>query len=59
MHDLYDHKFYNGNIEEKLRETPLGRLATTEDTAKLCLFLLSDEASFITGENICINGGRM
>lgn len=46
-------------IEEKLRETPLGRLATTEDTAKLCLFLLSDEASFITGENICINGGRM
>lgn len=21
MHDLYDHKFYNGNIEEKLRET--------------------------------------
>ncbi len=46
-------------IEEKLKETPLGRLATTEDTAKLCLFLLSDDASFITGENICINGGRM
>ena len=46
-------------IEEKLRETPLGRLATTEDTAKLCLFLLSDDASFITGENICVNGGRM
>lgn len=46
-------------IDEKLRETPLGRLATTQDTAKLCLFLLSDEASFITGENICINGGRM
>ncbi len=46
-------------IEEKLIETPLGRLAKTEDTAKLCLFLLSGEASFITGENICINGGRM
>ena len=27
-------------IDEKLRETPLGRLATPEDTAKLCLFLL-------------------
>ncbi len=46
-------------IDEKLKETPLGRLATTEDTAKLCLFLLSEDASFITGENICINGGRM
>lgn len=46
-------------IEEKLKETPLGRLATTLDTAKLCLFLLSDDSSFITGENICINGGRM
>lgn len=45
-------------INKKLAETPLNRLATPEDTAKLCLFLLSDEASFITGENICINGGR-
>ncbi len=46
-------------INEKLANTPLGRLATPEDTAKLCLFLLSDDASFITGENIWINGGRI
>ncbi len=46
-------------IEQKLKDTPLGRLATPEDTAKLCLFLLSDNASFITGENIWINGGRI
>ena len=46
-------------IEQKLKDTPLGRFATPEDTAKLCLFLLSDEASFITGENIWINGGRI
>lgn len=46
-------------IDQKLKETPLGRFATTEDTAKLCLFLLSDDASFITGENIWINGGRL
>ena len=37
----------------------LGRLATTEDTAKLCLFLLSDDAGYISGENISINGGRI
>ena len=46
-------------IDEKLKDTPLGRFATPEDTAKLCLFLLSDESSFITGENIWINGGRI
>lgn len=46
-------------IEQKLKDTPLGRFATPEDTAKLCLFLLSDDASFITGENIWINGGRL
>lgn len=45
-------------IDEKLKETPLGRFATPEDTAKLCLFLLSSDASFITGENIWLNGGR-
>lgn len=44
-------------IDQKLKETPLGRFATHEDTAKLCLFLLSDDSSFITGENIWINGG--
>lgn len=36
-------------INQKLSETPLGRFATPEDTAKLCLFLLSDDSSFITG----------
>lgn len=45
-------------IDQKLSETPLGRFATPEDTAKLCLFLLSENSSFITGENIWINGGR-
>ena len=45
-------------IDQKLKDTPLGRFATPEDTAKLCLFLLSDDASFITGEIININGGR-
>lgn len=46
-------------IDEKLKETPLGRFASPEDTAKLCIFLLLDDSSFITGENISINGGRL
>lgn len=46
-------------IDQKLKNTPLGRFATPEDTAKLCVFLLSNDASFITGENIWLNGGRI
>ncbi|MBM3957401.1 MAG: SDR family oxidoreductase [Gemmatimonadetes bacterium] len=36
---------------------PLGRLATTEEIAKAALFLASDEASFITGVILPVDGG--
>jgi len=36
---------------------PLGRLGTTEDLANMVAFLASDEASFITGQSINVNGG--
>ncbi|MCI7702177.1 MAG: SDR family oxidoreductase [Tenericutes bacterium] len=48
----------NTKANQKLSETPLGRFATPADTAKLCLFLLSDDSNFITEEKISINGGR-
>ena len=38
-------------------EYPLGRLGTTGDLAEVIAFLLSEEASFITGELIHIDGG--
>ena len=38
---------------------PLGRVGTTEDMANACLFLLSDQASFITGTELLVDGGRM
>jgi NAD(P)-dependent dehydrogenase (short-subunit alcohol dehydrogenase family) len=38
---------------------PLGRVGTTEDMANACLFLLSDRASFITGTELLVDGGRM
>lgn len=38
-------------------ETPLCRLGTPEDIAKAVLFLASEEASFITGQVIGVNGG--
>ena len=38
---------------------PLGRVGTTRDMASACLFLLSDAASFITGTELLVDGGRM
>ena len=36
---------------------PAGRVGNPSDVAALALFLCSDKAGFITGENICIDGG--
>lgn len=36
---------------------PLGRMATSEEIGEVCAFLASDEASFITGQAICPDGG--
>jgi 3-oxoacyl-[acyl-carrier protein] reductase len=38
-------------------QTPLGRNGTAEDVAKVVLFLASEDAAFITGEYIAVNGG--
>ena len=37
--------------------TPLKRFADTQDIAKAALFLASDDASFITGEGLTVDGG--
>ena len=38
-------------------QQPAGRVGKPEDIAEMALFLCSDKAGFITGENICIDGG--
>ena len=35
----------------------LGRLGETDDIAQVVLFLVSDEARWITGQDIAVNGG--
>jgi NAD(P)-dependent dehydrogenase (short-subunit alcohol dehydrogenase family) len=40
-----------------IRQTPLARLGEPEDIARSAAFLLSDEAAFITGQCLCVDGG--
>ena len=42
-----------------LSRTPLGRIGTPEEVAAVAAFLASDEASYITGEIIYVDGGRL
>ena len=47
-----------GKRAERMDRTPLKRLGRSEDVAYGVLFLASDEASFMTGSELVIDGGR-
>lgn len=44
---------------EMLKRVPLGRNGTALDVAKACLFLASDDASYITGSELHVDGGLL
>ncbi|MEW5956737.1 MAG: 3-oxoacyl-[acyl-carrier-protein] reductase [Chloroflexota bacterium] len=44
-------------IKATIEHTPLGRLGMIEDVASAAVFLASDEASFITGQVLSVDGG--
>ncbi|HBW36961.1 3-oxoacyl-[acyl-carrier-protein] reductase [Desulfosporosinus sp. BICA1-9] len=46
-----------GMQSDILRGIPLGRMGKPEDVAKVVRFLVSPEASYITGQTLCVDGG--
>jgi 3-oxoacyl-[acyl-carrier protein] reductase len=46
-------------VSSEIAKIPLRRLGTAEDEASLVLFLASDEAAYITGATVDINGGDL
>jgi NAD(P)-dependent dehydrogenase (short-subunit alcohol dehydrogenase family) len=49
-----------GNFEKiAARVVPVGRVGTPEEIAATCAFLCSDEAAFITGQVLGVNGGMV
>lgn len=61
---MIDTDFHNTFTKDEVRAhvaniTPLKREGTPEDVANLAVYLASDDAAFITGANIDINGGLL
>ncbi len=53
-----EHQAAPANAPQQLNNIPMRRQGTPEELASTCLFLASDEASYITGDRILCMGGR-
>ncbi|HEY9311056.1 SDR family NAD(P)-dependent oxidoreductase [Williamsia sp.] len=51
-------KRLGGTVEEHILRTPVRRVGRPEDIANACAFLISEDASYITGQILGVNGGR-
>jgi 3-oxoacyl-[acyl-carrier protein] reductase len=52
--------FLDNDAKEKIiNNIPLGRIGVTSDISELVMFLASDEASYITGQTISVDGGLL
>ena len=47
-----------GTVEDHIQTTPVRRVGRPEDIAAACAFFVSEEASYITGQILGVNGGR-
>lgn len=51
-------KGFLGDTERQIAATPVRRMGRPEDIAAACAFLISEEAGYITGQILAVNGGR-
>ena len=50
--------FLGGGVDSHERTTPVRRVGRSEDVAAACAFLVRDEAGYVTGQVLGVNGGR-
>lgn len=53
-----EHGLLGGSVDHHAELTPVRRAGRPEDIAAACAFLVSDEAGYVTGQVIGVNGGR-
>ena len=58
LHRSAEKGLLGGTIEEHIQRTPVRRAGRPEDIAAACSFLISEEAGYITGQILGVNGGR-
>ena len=54
---LDSHNHPGDFVKSYSERVPLGRMANPEDIAPAAVYLLSDSASYVTGENLIVDGG--
>ena len=52
-------KYTDYDPHEGGRAVPLGRVGTPLDVAKVCAFLASDDAAFVVGHTLLVDGGTV
>jgi NAD(P)-dependent dehydrogenase (short-subunit alcohol dehydrogenase family) len=55
--DFLDQELRAGLEQQLVQELPLGRLGTADEAAAVALFLLSDDAGYVTGSQYAVDGG--
>jgi len=53
-----ERQLLGGTIDDHIQRTPVRRVGRPEDIAAACAFLASEEAGYITGQILGVNGGR-
>ena len=59
LHQAADGGHLGGGIEEHIPSTPMRRVGQPEDIAAACAYLCRDDASYVTGQVLGVNGGRV
>ncbi|MQY27628.1 SDR family NAD(P)-dependent oxidoreductase [Nocardia aurantia] len=58
LRDSEEHGLLGGTVDQHADRTPVRRAGRPDDIAAACAFLCSEEAGYITGQVIGVNGGR-
>ncbi|PID30999.1 beta-ketoacyl-ACP reductase [Candidatus Saccharibacteria bacterium] len=57
--ELFTSNYSKETADKLAQSTPMGRLATPEDVAKVILFFASSDSDFVTGQTLIVDGGRI